>query len=139
MAIKATYIYDGECILCSRAVGYVLQHDRSQPPVCFVAIKSAEGRQVAKQNSVDPDDPHTFIFVEGENSYVMSDAVFAMAKRAGGPGRFIRMFRIVPRPIRDWFYARLANNRYAWFGKLDHCYMPSPKTRHRFVLEEDSG
>ncbi len=132
-----TYVYDGECVLCSRAVHYILRYDRADPPIRFVAIKSAEGRAIATQNKVDPDDPHTFIFVEDGKSYLMSDAVFAMSKRAGGPGRWIRSLRIVPRPIRDWFYARLANNRYRLFGKLDRCYLPTPETRHRFVLEDD--
>jgi predicted DCC family thiol-disulfide oxidoreductase YuxK len=102
-----------------------------------VAIKSAEGRRIAVANSVDPDNPHTFIFVENESSYVLSDAVFTMSARAGGPGRWIRVFRFVPRPIRDWVYARLASNRYNLFGKLDKCYLPSVETRHRFVLENN--
>ena len=130
-----TYVYDGERVLCSRAVRYVIQHDRSDPPIRFVAIKSAEGRDIARANQVDPDNPHTFIFVEDGKGHILSDAVFTMARRAGGPGRWIRVFRIVPRPVRDWVYARLANNRYAWFGKLDTCYMPHAEDRHRFVLE----
>ena len=132
-----TYVYDGECVLCSRAVRYVLRHDRSDPPVRFVAIKSAEGRRIAEAHGVDPDNPHTFIFVEDGKGHLLSDAVFAMAKRVGGPGRLIRIFRIVPLPVRDWVYARLANNRYNLFGKLDQCYMPSTETRRRFVLETD--
>ena len=131
------YVYDGVCVLCSRAVQYVLRHDTSDSPIRFVAIKSQEGRQIARDNGVDPNDPHTFIFVDDDGSYVLSDAVFKMAKRAGGPGRFIRVFRFVPKPVRDWFYARLANNRYNWFGKLDHCFLPAELDRHRFVLEGD--
>ncbi len=137
MIILPTCIYDGECVLCSRAVRYVLRHDRSDPPVRFVAIKSAEGRRIAIDNSVDPDNPHTFIFIENGSSYVLSDAVFAMSERAGGPGRWIQIFRFVPRPIRDLLYARLANNRYSFIGKLDQCYLPSAEARHRFVLEND--
>lgn len=137
MSILPTYVYDGECVLCSRAVRYVLRHDRSDPPVRFVAIKSLEGRRIARANRDDPDNPHTFILVEGDRSYLLSDAVFAMAKRVGGPARGVRVLRFVPLPIRDWIYARLANNRYNLFGKLDQCYLPSPETRHRFILEDD--
>ncbi|MEL6567621.1 MAG: DCC1-like thiol-disulfide oxidoreductase family protein [Pseudomonadota bacterium] len=133
--LPPTYVYDGECVLCSRAVQYVLKHDRSDPPIRFVAIKSAEGREIAARAGVDPDDPHTFIFVEGGKISLLSEAVFAMAARAGGPGRFIRVFRFVPRPLRDWVYARIANNRYALFGKLERCYLPPENTQDRFVLE----
>ncbi|MEO0467100.1 MAG: DCC1-like thiol-disulfide oxidoreductase family protein [Pseudomonadota bacterium] len=135
MSLPPTYIFDGECVLCSRAVHYVLAHDRSDPSIRFVAIKSAEGRLLAKQHGVDPDNPHTFIYIEDGVGYLSSNATFAMLKRTGGPGRWVRIFRFVPRPLRDWVYARVANNRFNWFGKLDHCYMPTPETRDRFVLE----
>ena len=137
MMTEAAYVYDGECVLCSRAVHYALRHDKSDPPVRFIAIKSALGRQIAAQNGVDPDHPHSFIYVEGGRGHVLSDAVFGLAKRVGGPGRFIRIFRFVPRAIRDWFYSRIANNRYTLFGKLDACYLPPPDMRSRFVLEDD--
>jgi len=137
MSMLPTYVYNGECVLCSRTVHYVLRHDRSSPPVRFVAIKSLEGRRIAHCNRVDPDNPHTFISVDGDRSYLLSGTVFAMAKRVGGPARWVRNFRFVPLPIRDWVYARLANKRYNLFGKLDQCYLPSPETRHRFVLEDD--
>ncbi len=137
MNVAPIYIYDGECVLCSRAVRYVLRYDQGAPLVRFVAIKSVQGRQLARENGVDPDDPHTFIFVEDGKGHVLSDAVFAIAKRVGGPGRLIRIFRFIPISIRDWVYARIANNRYSWFGKLDQCYLPSNETRQRFVLEDD--
>jgi predicted DCC family thiol-disulfide oxidoreductase YuxK len=103
--------------------------------VRFVAIKSDEGRELAIENDVDPDDPHTFIFIEKGKGYLLSDAVFALSKRVGGPGRHIRVLRFFPRILRDWVYARLANNRYALFGKLESCYLPESENEDRFVLE----
>ena len=127
-------MFDGVCVLCSRAVRYVLHHDRSDPPIRFVAITSSLGRRLAEENGVDPDNPHTFIFIENGQGHVLSEAIFAMAGRAGGPGRFIRIFRVIPRPLRDWVYARLANNRYRLFGKLKTCYLPKPEHADRFIL-----
>ncbi|WP_409433857.1 thiol-disulfide oxidoreductase DCC family protein [Litorimonas sp. RW-G-Af-16] len=134
-SIPPTYVYDGECVLCSRAVRYSIKHDSGDPPVRFVAIKSSLGRSIAKHNDVDPDDPHTFIYVEDGQSHVLTDAVFALSKRVGGPGKWINIFWIVPRPIRDWVYLRLALNRYQLFGKLDTCYSPNAEHRDRFILE----
>ena len=56
------YLFDGHCVLCSRAVRYVLRHEKS-PDIRFVAIQSGEGRTLAVKNDVDPDVPHTFLFV----------------------------------------------------------------------------
>lgn len=129
------YVYDGECVLCSRAVRYTLKYDRKDPPLKYVAIKSAEGRGIAKHNDVNPEEPHTFIYVENGKHYVLSDAVFAIAKHVGGPWRFITVFSILPRPIRDWLYLRIALNRYKLFGKLDSCYLPSSEFKNRFILD----
>ncbi len=126
------YVFDSECVLCSRAVQYVLKHEK-QPDMKFVAIKSELGREISKQHNVDPDDPHTFIYLENGKASFSSDAGFAVLRKTGGPMAFLRIGRILPRPIRDWLYYRIARNRYKVFGKLDMCYVPTPETRERFV------
>jgi len=131
------YVYDGECVLCSRAVQYVLRHDHQEPLIRFVAIGSAEGRRISKAHKVDPNNPHTFIYIENGRAYFLSDGIFAMLRRVGGWGRIALLFQWVPRPIRDWVYQRISRNRYNLFGRLKHCYVPSPETRQRFVLETD--
>ena len=137
MSDAPIYVYDGECVLCSRAVQYVLKHDRTDPPIRFVAILSQEGRTIAEGLGIDPENPSSFIFVDDGKAYLMSDAVMIMTKRAGGPARYLHLFSFVPRPLRDWGYKCIATNRYSWFGRLDNCYMPGPETRERFVLETE--
>ena len=134
-SIPASYVYDGVCVLCSRAVKYCIKYDQTDPKIQFVAIKSNLGREIAEHNDVSPDNPHTFRFVENGHSYILTDAVFALAKRVGGPWKVIRLFRIIPRPIRDWVYLRIALNRYKLFGKLESCYLPDTKNKHRFILD----
>ena len=135
MSEPATYVYDGECVLCSRAVRYVLKHDRSDPPIRFVAIKSELGQKLAIRADINPNDPESFIFLETDRIYLNSDAAFAMVKRAGGPARVILLFQWVPRPVRNWIYKLVARNRYRWFGQLDQCYLPPEEERDRFVLK----
>jgi predicted DCC family thiol-disulfide oxidoreductase YuxK len=79
-----------------------LKHDRSDPLIRFVAIKSAERRRTAPANGIGPDNPHRFVFVEVGTSATLTDAVFAMSQRVGAPGRLIRVFGFVPRPVRNW-------------------------------------
>jgi predicted DCC family thiol-disulfide oxidoreductase YuxK len=40
---------------------------------------------------------------------------------------------LLPRPLRDWLYNRIARNRYDWFGRRDVCYVPTPELRSRFL------
>lgn len=127
------YLFDDVCVLCSRGVHYVLKYE-TQPDIRFVSIQSKEGRKLAQAHNINPDDPHTFIYAEGDKIYTLSTAVLKLAKRVGGWGRWFLWTEIIPKPIRDWVYSRIANNRYRLFGKLDHCYVPSSEDRHRFVL-----
>ena len=127
------YVFDSDCVLCSRAVQYVLKYEK-QPDMKFVAIKSELGREISKLHNVDPDDPHTFIYLQDGKAWFSSDAGFAVLRKTGGPWAFLRMCKILPRPIRDWLYFRIARNRYKVFGKLETCYVPTPETRDRFVL-----
>jgi len=46
------FLFDGHCVLCSRGVRYVLRHER-EPDMRFVAILSAEGRELAKAHGID--------------------------------------------------------------------------------------
>jgi len=127
------YLFDGICVLCSRGVNYVLRHEK-QPEMRFVAIQSQEGRQLALDHDIDPENPQSFLFIENGQSYQLSDAVLAMAKFVGGPGRYFLWTRFVPRPLRDLAYGLVAKNRYRIFGKMDHCYVPKPDETHRFIL-----
>lgn len=135
MADDGIYLFDCHCVLCSRGVRYVLKHERS-PEVRFVAIQSEEGRRLAQANGVDPARPHTFLYVENGAVLQRSDAVFALARKVGGPARRFLFLQRLPRPLRDFFYDRIARNRYALFGRMKDCCLPSPETRARFTLPE---
>ena len=67
-----------------------------------------------------------------------SDAVLGVVAHLGWPVRLILAARIVPRPLRDRFYDRLARNRYWLFGRKESCGLPEPGQRHRFSLPEAS-
>jgi predicted DCC family thiol-disulfide oxidoreductase YuxK len=129
------WLFDGHCMLCSRAVQYHLKHEKNDA-VRFVAIQAIEGRALAKSYNLDPDDPDSFLFITNGKAYEKSDAVFQLLKHVGGPARLLSIGAILPRVLRDWLYDRVARNRYAVFGKSETCHVPHPKHQHRFVLPE---
>jgi len=131
--IAPIYLFDGHCVLCSRAVQYVLRHEKS-PDMRFVAITSVEGRKLAKANDIDPDDPESFLIIEGDNVLRSSDAIIALGRYVGGLHKVASIGKVLPRPIRDWLFGIMAKNRYKIFGRTESCYVPSPENRDRFVL-----
>ncbi len=135
MADASIWLYDGACALCSGSVQYALKHERDHA-IRFVAIQSPEGRALAKRYGIDPDDPETFLFVDGGRAWPKSDGVLALVEHLSGPARLLKLGRVLPRAVRDWLYDRIARNRYRLFGRKDVCGLPDPAQRHRFVLPE---
>lgn len=128
------YVFDGHCVLCSRGVAYILKHE-TQPDTRFIAILSGEGRKLAAVNNIAPENPESFLYITNGKAYQKSDAVLAMLRDVGGPAKIIRLGKFLPRFIRDFMYGMVAKNRYRVFGRTEMCYVPSPETRGRFVLE----
>jgi predicted DCC family thiol-disulfide oxidoreductase YuxK len=132
---KPIWLFDGVCVLCSGAVRYVLKHERHHA-MRFVAIQSEEGRKLARLHRIDPDDPDSFLFIENGVAFAKSDGVINLARHVNGPARLLQLARVMPRSLRDWFYDRVACNRYRIFGKSLSCILPDQTTRHRFALPE---
>lgn len=131
------WLYDGVCVLCSGGVRYALRHEGDQA-IRFVAIQSREGRELALRHGLDPDDPESFLFVEGGRALAKSDGVLALVAHLTGPARLLGAGRLLPKAVRDWLYDHVARNRYRLFGRKTACEMPDPAQRHRFCLPEDS-
>lgn len=132
----AIWLFDANCILCSRAVQYTLVHEREEA-IRFVAIQSDEGRDLARTHQLEPDDPESFVFISGGTPYFKSDGVIELASYLRGPAQFAFVGKILPRFIRDWLYDAVARNRYRWFGRSSNCLVPSKKQMERFTLASD--
>ena len=133
MQTAPIWLFDSVCVLCTWGVQYTLRHEKTDS-IRFVAIQSAEGRELAECHGVNPDDPATFLFVENGVALEKSDAVFALVKHLKGPARLTLAFRWLPRRLRDAAYSIVANNRYRVFGKTRTCIAPHADQRRRFVL-----
>ena len=73
------------------------------------------------------------ILVEGDRAFTRSTAALRVAKRLSGAWPLLYVFVIVPRFLRDAVYGWVARNRYRWFGRKDHCLVPTPELRSRFL------
>lgn len=126
-------VYDGVCVLCSRSIRFVAAHDPAAQ-FRFVPLQSHFGHYLAHKHGISVERPETFVaIIDGVASF-RSDAALAIAARLKGL-RWTKMLRIVPRVLRDPIYDLVARNRYRWFGRYDHCELPSAALRSR-VIEE---
>jgi predicted DCC family thiol-disulfide oxidoreductase YuxK len=121
---QSLILFDGVCVLCSGWYRFVTARDPDRR-FRFVAIQSDEGRALAIANHIDPDDPSTFILVEGGAIYPRSDGALRILSSLPWWG-WTRALYLVPTGWRDAAYNVIARNRYRWFGKRDTCLMPDP-------------
>lgn len=127
-------LYDGVCGFCNKSVQMILDHDR-RGEMRFAALQSEFGEAVVRRHpelgGVD-----SVVFVDrsaGERVYVRSEAALRVAEYLGGPWRLFLAARVIPAPVRDFFYNLVARYRYKIFGKYDSCMLPPPEVRSRFL------
>jgi predicted DCC family thiol-disulfide oxidoreductase YuxK len=125
-------LVDGVCNLCNAIVRFILRHERA-PVARFASLQSTLGRRTLERVGLPTDDLDTFVIVENGEAYTKSTGALRAAGLLKAPWSWVRVLRVVPRPIRDWAYDRIAANRYRLFGKQDQCRIPAPHERDRFV------
>lgn len=154
-------LFDGECMMCSAIVMFVIARDPAGR-FRFASLGSDTGaairnrflrglgmgpaarsgereednvREVAAggMDNTDLPAPDTFMLVRGDRIYMKSRAGLEVVKRLRGAWPLLYAFIVVPSPLRDKVYDYIARNRYRWFGRSDHCMLPSPENKDRFL------
>jgi predicted DCC family thiol-disulfide oxidoreductase YuxK len=125
-------LYDGTCGLCDRSVQLILRHDR-RGRFRFAALQSDVGRALLERHGLPVDALDTVVLVEDGRAWTKSSAALRVARRMDKPWPALRALGLVPRPVRDFFYDRVAKSRYRIFGRVDACMLPPPEVRARFL------
>jgi len=128
-------LYDGVCGFCNKSVQIILDNDR-RGTMRFAALQSDYGKAVVERHAelrgVD-----SVVFVDNsegvERVFVRSDAALRLASYLGGKWKIFLAAKILPKPLRDYFYDLFARNRYKLFGKYDACMLPPAEVRSRFL------
>lgn len=124
-------VFDGICVLCNGWVRFLLKHDR-EGRYRFAAMQTDAGRALLAGHGLDPDDPASFLLVDGERAWTDSDAIQRVLTGLGGAWRLAGVIAWVPRFVRDPVYRWIARNRYRLFGTTT-CHVPTEEERARFL------
>lgn len=125
-------LFDGHCSLCHGAVGFIVRRDR-RGRFRFAPLQSNIGRDLLARAGHTVAGLDTMILLEGGCMYQQSTAALRVARRLDGCWPLLYVLIIIPRPLRDLVYRWIARNRYAWFGRMEHCLLPTPDVRERFL------
>jgi predicted DCC family thiol-disulfide oxidoreductase YuxK len=148
---KHLVIFDGVCNLCNGTVNFIIKRDPAAKFI-FLPMQSDLAREIliehgqskrqfqsATSTRLDAEfslATDTLVLVKNGHCYVRSNAALQIASELSGFWHLLNVLRIFPRPIRDWGYRVVARNRYAIWGKTDHCMVPTAAVRARFVGSE---
>ena len=127
------FIFDGICVLCSTGASFLMRHDR-RGRVEFASAQSPLGSAIFAKLGKPIDE--SYLLIDSDGWHAKSDGYFQLARILGGWWRLALVFQIIPRPIRDWIYDRVATNRYRWFGKSEYCALLTDEQRARLVSDD---
>jgi len=132
--LQPVIVYDGVCLLCSRWIRFLLEHDR-EARYRFAAMQSDTGRDLLQSHGLDPDSPYSMLLVENEQGYTDTTAIARVLRNL--PDRRWHWLSAVmlstPQSLRDHIYRFIARHRYRLFGRSDQCFVPTPEQRSRFI------
>jgi predicted DCC family thiol-disulfide oxidoreductase YuxK len=125
-------LFDGVCNLCNGFVQFVIARDPAAR-FQFGALQSAAAQRVLALHEAPTPLPDTIVLIDNGRLYTRSTAALRIVRRLTFPWPLVSVLLAVPRPLRDAIYALVARHRYRWFGQRDHCMLPTPALRSRFV------
>jgi len=124
-------LYDGDCVICSAWFRFVARRDAGRK-FMFTAMQTDYGRALALKLGIDPANPATnAVLLDGE-VYLFSDSALAVLSVLPR-WRWARVFRVVPKPLRDRFYRLIARNRYQLFGRRTVCDLGGVEFAERVI------
>jgi predicted DCC family thiol-disulfide oxidoreductase YuxK len=129
-------LYDGVCGFCNRFTAFVLARDEANL-FHFASLQSRFAVQaLAKHSKLSNLDTLYVIANAGkESEYLLckSEAVIFILTRLRTAAVLGRALKLIPRRPADVLYSLFARYRYALFGELSTCTLPSVAERAKFI------
>ena len=130
--------YDGTCGLCHRTVRFLLAEDRTGDTFHYAPLDS-EGFRSRVPEANRSSLPDSVVVMQQDGTLLSrSTGVLYAACRLGGLWRVLATVALlVPRPLRDWTYDRIAAVRHRLFARpAEVCPIVPPDLRVRFEADE---
>ena len=129
---QAVIMFDGVCNLCNGWVNFVIKRDECGY-FAFASLQSAAARDLLSRTPLPENYLDSIVLWENGRCHVRSASVLRILRKLDGFWPLAYAFVLVPAPLRDFIYDRIAAKRYAWFGKKDFCPSPAADVQSRFL------
>lgn len=118
--------FDGDCAFCSASVRRAVRYDKHER-LSFAPLQGKLAAELGFSKHAAVAGGTMVLLRESDvRVFSRSDALIELARALGGWWRLCTIARYIPRPLRDWVYDRVANNRHRLMGKAASCQLPDP-------------
>lgn len=122
--------FDGVCTLCNASVDFIIEHEAAAV-LRFASLQGETALELLGEDKARA--LQSLVLWQDGDIVERSSAALRVARHLRAPWRWLRVFQLVPRPLRDLAYDWVARNRYRWFGRNETCRVPKPEERARFL------
>ena len=122
--------YDGDCVLCSKTVIFLLKFDQKQR-LKFAPLGGITSQSLLIDQA--PSSEATVVYYKEGKLFYRSTAVLKIAQQLPFPWPILSIFLLIPSFIRDYIYRIIGKNRYNWFGKNATCFVKHDNYDGRFL------
>lgn len=129
--MKKVILFDGECNFCNYSVQFIIKRDPTGH-FSFASLQSKVGKKLMSTYQI-PQNIDSLLLIDHDKWFSKSSAVFRICKHLNGFWKLFFLLLVVPKPIRDFFYNIISNNRYKLWGKQDSCIFPTAEIKNRFL------
>jgi predicted DCC family thiol-disulfide oxidoreductase YuxK len=124
-------VYDGSCGFCSRAVQFILRHERRHD-LLFVPRDSALGQDLRRNCRLEA--VESLLWIANGEAAIESSAVLQAARYLGGVWSALATIgSLIPATLRNWGYRVIARNRRRLSGSVQSCLVPTAEQHARFL------
>ncbi|WP_425915938.1 thiol-disulfide oxidoreductase DCC family protein [Acinetobacter sp. TSRC1-2] len=125
-------LFDAVCVICNGWASFLIKHDQNSK-FKLASAQSALGEQILQYYGMSTTRYTTMVVILNGQLYTESTALLKVMQHLGLPFSLMNAGYLIPRPIRDFLYRRVALNRYWLFGQTNYCLIPSAENRQHFL------
>ena len=116
-------LFDGGCGFCSRIVELTQPRMRSKLDPVFLSLLSDKGKEIHENLPLKYRQIDSLLYLDGEKIYILSTAIIRCLMKMTWPyAALTPLIWIVPAPLRNWIYRRIAASRKSFSREFHHCH-----------------
>ena len=120
--------FDGVCPICNFFIRFLLKINKKRT-LFFSPLQGETFKKLLTE------DYHlqTIVFYQNQKTYTLSEAVIRILMTSTPMFKFLFLFLLIPKVLRDFLYKIISRFRYKIFGQYQQCPMPDDKVKERFL------